>query len=142
MTMDAAAVTGWRFLVSEVRTEALETVDGHDCYRVRVMARNGSPAAIRWYDSATGLLYRTSVSLRSDMGAVPAVMTYQAYRNVEGLKWPVLIHMDIAGQELLFKADDVELNAPVDETVFEVPDEIRKIAANRDAASPVTEPAQ
>ena len=50
--------------------------------------------------------------------------------------------MEVAGQELLFQADDVELNAPVDETVFELPDEIRNIAANRDAASPAAEPMQ
>jgi hypothetical protein len=55
-------------------------------------------------------------------------MTYQAYRDVAGLKWPVEIHMAVSGQELLFKADEVALNAPIDDAVFELPEEIRKIA--------------
>ena len=59
------------------------------------------------------------------MGTVPAVMTYQAYRRVDGLKWPVQIRMAVAAQELLFTADKVELNAPLDETVFEAPGDIR-----------------
>ncbi len=134
LTMDAAEVIGWRYLVREVRTEAIEKLDGHDCYRVRVSSRNGSQTALRWYDRKTGLLYRTSVSAKTAMGDVPTVLTYQAWREVEGLKWPVQIHMAVSGQELLFTADDVQLNSRLDDTVFDLPDEIRKLAADDPAA--------
>ena len=131
VTLDAAEVVGWRFLVGEVRTEAAEMIDGHDCWRVRVTGRDGSQAATRWYDRKTGLLYRASLSLKSEMGTVPATMTYEAYRVVEGIKWPVRIHMSVSGQEILFTADEVELNAPIEAEVFELPDEIRSLADPR-----------
>ena len=50
ITLDAAEVIGWRYLVGEVRTEARETIDGHDCYRVLVRSRDGSQNSTRWYD--------------------------------------------------------------------------------------------
>lgn len=127
VTLDAAEVVGWRYLVGEVRTEALENIDGRACYRVRVVGRDGS-LTLRWYDRRTGLLYRASMPFKTEMGVLPAVMTYQAYRDVAGLKWPVEIHMAVSGQELLFKADEVALNDPIDDSVFTLPEEIRQIA--------------
>jgi len=127
MTLDAAEVIGWRYLVGEVRTEARETIDGHDCYRVLVRGRDASKQAVRWYDRKTGLLYRTSVSYPTDMGEVPAVLTYQAWRTVDGLKWPVQIQMRVSGQEMLFTADEVSLNSSIDDSVFELPEEIRSL---------------
>jgi len=128
LTLDAAEVIGWRYMVGEVRTEAEETIDGHDCYRVRLTGRDAAPAAIRWYDRTSGLLYRTSLSFKTEMGPVPAVMTYEAYRLVEGIRWPVRIHMTISGQEMVFHADEVALNSPIDEAVFQLPEEIQQLA--------------
>jgi hypothetical protein len=125
MTLDAAEVIGWRYLVGEVRTEAREMIDGRDCYRVLVRGRDSSRSATRWYDRKTGLLYRTSVSYKTAMGDIPAVLTYRAWRTVDGLKWPVQIQMQVSGQELLFNADQVALNSSIDDSVFELPGEIR-----------------
>jgi hypothetical protein len=129
MTLDAAEVIGWRYLVGEVRTEARETIDGHECYRVLVRGRNGSQQSIRWYDRNTGLLYRTNVSYKTEMGDVPTVLTYQEWRTVAGLKWPVRIHMEVSGQELRFTAAEVSLNGSINESVFDLPDEIRDLAS-------------
>ena len=128
ITIDAAEVTGWRFLVDEVQTEAEETIEGHDCYRVRVTGRRGAQMATRWYDRKTGLLYRAKLSFKTEMGLVPAVLTYETYRSVDGFKWPVRIRMEVSGQEIIFKADEVRLNAPINEGLFELPDEIRTLA--------------
>lgn len=132
LTLDAAAVVGWRYLVGEVRTEAEETIDGHDCYRVKLVGRDASQSAIRWYDRRTGLLYRASMQFKTEMGMVPAVMTYEAYKRVEGIQWPVRIHMMVSGQELLFNASEVALNNPVDDAIFEVPEEVKNIADSQD----------
>ena len=37
---------------------------------------------IRWYDRETGLLYRSVLALRTDMGSLPLVMTYEEYRDL------------------------------------------------------------
>ena len=131
ITLDAAQMIEWRGLLSEVRTEADESVDGRDCYRVRLTARDGSVAALRWYEKGSGLLYRSQHSLKTDMGAVPVVMTYEAYRDVEGIRWPSQIRMAAEGQDLLFRAGDVRLNEEIDQHVFELPEEIRQLAERK-----------
>jgi hypothetical protein len=142
VTMDAIGMIEWRSLIDHVRTEAEERIDDHDCYRVRLAPRDGSQDMIRWYDRATGLLYRSELAIRTDMGELPIVMTFEAYRNVAEVKWPSRIRIAASGQDTLFAADEVKLNEPVDDAVFEIPAEIRELARKRaDAESPAPEPA-
>jgi len=139
VTLDAAAMLQWRLLLDHVRTEAEQKVDGRDCYRVRLTPRDGSPDILRWYERDTGLLYRSELAVQSDMGQLSLVMTYEQYRDVNDVKWPSRVRISAPGQDTLFSADDVELNQPVDDAVFEVPAEIRELAqkkAETDGAMP------
>jgi len=134
VTLDAAGMVEWRLLIDNVRTEAEERVDEKDCYRVRMTPRDGSPDIIRWYDRETGLLYRSALAVRTDMGTLPLVMTFEEYRSVADVKWPSRVRITASGQDTLFAADEVKLNEPVDDSVFEVPQEIRDMAQKK--ASP------
>jgi hypothetical protein len=131
ITLDAAGMIAWRVLIRQVRTEAEERIDGHDCYRVRLVPRDGSPDMIRWYDRSTGLLYRSSLAARTDMGELPVVMTFEEYREIDGVRWPSRIRTTASGQDTVFAADEVELNEPVDDAVFAVPPEIRDLAEKK-----------
>jgi hypothetical protein len=131
VTLDAAGMIEWRVLIDNVRTEAEERVDDRDCYRVRLVPRDGSREMIRWYDRGTGLLYRSALAVSTDMGILPLVMTYEEYRSVAEVKWPSRIRVTASGQDTLFAADEVKLNEPVDESVFEVPAEIRDLAQKK-----------
>jgi hypothetical protein len=138
VTLDAVGMIEWRLLIDNVRTEAEERLDGRDCYRVRMVPRDGSQDIIRWYDRNTGLLYRSALAIATDMGALPLVMTFEEYRDVADVKWPARIRITASGQDTLFAADEVKLNEPVDETVFEVPPEIRELAQKKaDAESAI-----
>ena len=128
VTLDAAGMIEWRTLIDHLRTEAEEKIDGRDCWRVRLTPRDGSPDMIRWYDRETGLLYRSALEVRTDMGALPLVMTYEQYRDVGDVKWPSRVRTTASGQDTVFSADEVKLNEPLDESVFEVPPEIRELA--------------
>jgi hypothetical protein len=131
VTLDAAGMIEWRSLIDRVRTEAEETIDDRECYRVRLKPHDGSRDMIRWYDRATGLLYRSDLTIPTDMGTLPIVMTFEEYRDVSGIKWPSRIHITASGQDTLFAADEVKLNEPVDDSVFEVPEEIRDLAQKK-----------
>ena len=135
VTLDAATVLGWRYLIDQVRTEAAERIDNHDCYRVRLVPRNGSQPIIRWYDRKTGLLYRASAELSSTMGALPVVMTYEEYRDTGGFKWPVRTRMTFSGQSVLFTTAEVKINEPVSAEVFDLPQEIRQLADRKPAGA-------
>ena len=63
--------------------------------------------------------------------ALPLVMTYEEYRNVADVKWPSRIRVTASGQDTLFAADEVKLNEPVDDSVFEIPPEIRDLAQKK-----------
>ena len=131
VTLDAAGMIEWRLLIDNVRTEAEERVDDRDCYRVRLVPKDGSRDMIRWYDRESGLLYRSALSVSTDMGTLPLVMTYEEYRSVAEVKWPSRIRISAPGQDTLFAADEVKLNEPVDDSVFEVPPEIRDLAEKK-----------
>jgi hypothetical protein len=131
VTLDAAGMIEWRLLIDHVGTEAAERVDDRDCYRVRLVPRDGSPDMIRWYERDTGLLYRSALEVATDMGALPLVMTYEEYRSVAEIKWPSRIRVTASGQDTLFAADEVKLNEPVDDSIFEVPPEIRDLAQKK-----------
>jgi hypothetical protein len=73
------------------------------------------------------------------MGALPLVMTFEEYRNVAEVKWPSRIRITASGQDTLFAADEVKLNEPLDDRVFEVPPEIQELAhkkADAESAMP------
>ncbi len=131
VTLDAMQVIAWRVAIKQVRTEALELIDGHECYRVRLVPRGATPALLRWYDRKTGLLYRSTSELPTDMGALPAVMTFEEYRDVAGLKWPTRIRMAVSGKDLLFSVSDVKLNEPIENAIFELPLEVKQIAEQK-----------
>jgi hypothetical protein len=86
---------------------------------------------LRWYDSDTGLLYRSVLATRTDMGDLPVVMTFEEYRDIAGVKWPSRIRTTASGQDTIFAADEVKLNEPVDDAIFEVPPEIRNLAEKK-----------
>jgi len=136
VTLDAAGMLEWRLLIDRVRTEAEERVDDRDCYRVRLTPRDGSQDIFRWYDRETGLLYRSALAVSTDMGALPLVMTFEEYRSVAEVnpslvKWPSRVRIRASGQDTLFAADEVKLNEPVDDSVFEVPPEVRDLALKK-----------
>jgi hypothetical protein len=136
VTLDAAGVLEWRVLIDRVRTEAQENVEGRDCYRVRLVPRDRSQDLIRWYDRKSGLLYRAALAVRTDMGPLPLVMTFEEYRTVSDVKWPSRIRITASGQDSIFAADEVKLNEPVDDAIFEVPAEILELARKRAGADP------
>jgi hypothetical protein len=134
VTLDAAGMVEWRLLIDKVRTEAEERMDDRDCYRVRMTPRDGTQDIIRWYDRDTGLLYRSALAVRTDMGVLPLIMTFEEYRSVDEVKWPSRVRITASGQDTLFSAEEVKLNEPVDDSVFEVPPEIRDLAQKKAAS--------
>ena len=131
ITLEAAQVIGWRYQLVQVRTDGEETLDGHECFRVSLYPRNGGQPFTRWYDSRTGLLYRATMPLATEMGTLPMIMTFEEYRDSAGMKWPVRMRMTTSGQEFLFSTSDVRLNQPVENAVFELPAEIQLLAQKK-----------
>ena len=77
------------------------------------------------------MLYRTSIALATNMGALPTLMTFEEYRDVAGFKWPTRVRMVVSGQNLLFSVGDIRLNEPIESAVFDLPVEVKQIAEKK-----------
>ena len=51
--------------------------------------------------------------------------------NLAEVKWPSKVRITASGEDTLFSADEVKLNEPLDDMVFEVPAEIRDLARKK-----------
>jgi hypothetical protein len=67
----------------------------------------------------------------SQMGKVPVSVTTTDYRDVNGLKFSFRIDNKTAGQSFTITVWNIELSAPIDPKTFEVPDDIKALAAHK-----------
>ena len=67
----------------------------------------------------------------SQMGKVPVLVTTTDYRDVNGLKFPFHSENKTAGQSFTITVSNIELSAPIDPKTFEVPDDIKALAAHK-----------
>jgi hypothetical protein len=58
-------------------------------------------------------------------------MTFEEYRDIGDVRWPSRIRITASGQDTVFTADEVKLNEPVDDAIFDVPPEIRELAQKK-----------
>jgi hypothetical protein len=65
------------------------------------------------------------------MGKVPVSVTTTDYRDVNGLKFPFHIDNKTAGQSFTITVSNIELGAPIDPKTFEVPDDVKALAAHK-----------
>lgn len=71
------------------------------------------------------------MTVPSQMGRVPVSITTTDYRDVNGLEFPFHIDNKTAGQGFTIAVTNIELGAPLDPKTFEVPDDIKALAAHK-----------
>ena len=96
---------------------------GIDTYKLKVTLKSG---AVRYvYLDATTLLERKHEgTMTLPSGAVPVVVTYGDWRDVEGIKFPFAIDEErnsFPPQTFAIYTERVELNPQVDDTYFAMP---------------------
>ena len=77
-----------------------------------------------YFDAENGLLLRRISYTRTMIGIIPEQMDFQDYREVDGVKLPftiVLATVDPGNPISTRKFDEIKLNAPVDDSKFNMP---------------------
>ncbi len=99
-----------------------ETVSGVDAHKVEI-TKPDSTSALYYFDPETYFLIYTIQQVDMQGMIVDNAMTFTDYRDVEGYFTPFKISMDIAGGQfyMTITYKNVELNKPVDETIFDKP---------------------
>lgn len=116
----------WRELYKSVETKGVETVDGKDCYKVLLTAKDGKEQT-RWYDKSSGLLVKMAMTSRSPMGEIPVEIFPSDYRKEGELLVPHKVSSKVAGQEITMTIDKVEQNVEIPKEKLEPPADVKAL---------------
>ncbi len=107
----------------KLAVEAVEAVEGHEAYKLRLTSRNGSVRHI-WVDTQTFLDVKLEGAPRQMDGRPHAVAIYQRdFRRVQGLKIPFLVETVVDGYQdsHRIEIDKIAVNPKFDGAVFAKP---------------------
>jgi len=117
----------WRDFFTKVECTGVEPVDGKVSYRVVLTPRDGQPET-RYYDKASGLLVRTSMIMKTEMGEIPAEASVSDYRKVDGVLVPFLLKQKVLGQEFTVTVESIKNNVDIPADRFALPEDVKAIA--------------
>lgn len=100
-------------------TEAVGTVNA---YKIKITAPD-STSSVYFFDPGTSYLIKSVQMMEMQGQMMDNEITYSDYRQVEGYAVPYKMGMNIAGGQfqMAITVSKVELNKPVDETIFAKP---------------------
>jgi zinc protease len=109
-------------LYPKMTVKGKESVGGRDAYVVEATPAEG-PAETMYFDADTGLLVRLTGEADTPNGPVTIDMTFEDYRDVDGVKVPFTIHESFGDFGFVIKLTDVKQNVPIDDAKFDKPAE-------------------
>jgi hypothetical protein len=116
----------WRKLYPKVETAGVETVDGHECYKVVLTPKEGKPTT-EFFDKKSGFLIKTAVTRNTPMGEISAEVMADDYRKEGDILVPHKMINRAAGQEFLILVDKVDVNVDLPKDRFDLPPEIQTL---------------
>ncbi|HYL38286.1 MAG TPA: hypothetical protein VEV17_20380 [Bryobacteraceae bacterium] len=131
-TFNAALV--WQKLYAKVETTGVETTEGHECYRVVLTPKEGSPTT-EYFDKKSGLLVKTSATRTTSMGQFSAEIVYDDYRKDGDLLAPHKLIQRAASQEFQILVQSAESNVELPNGIFDLPPEVQALLKKSDQPS-------
>jgi len=131
------AALNWKKLYTKAETAGVETIEGHECYKVVLTAKEGKPTT-EFFDKKSGLLIKTSVTRTTPMGEISAEVVADDYRKEGDVIIPHKMINRAAGQEFLIQVDSVEVNVEMPKDRFDLPPEIQGLL--KKAPQPAAKP--
>jgi hypothetical protein len=152
MDGDEAAITlregnfdtdvNWRKHYTEVKCIGEESVNETACYRV-VLTPTEGPAETRFFDKATGLVVKSEMTLKTQMGAVPIESFVSEYREVDGIQVPHKVRQVVGRlQEINIQIESIKHNQDIPEEKFKLPEVIRQLVEKQKAGKKDEAPAE
>jgi len=120
------AVLFWQKLYSKAETAGVETVEGHECYKIVLTPADGHPTT-EFFDKKTGLLIKTQATRSSGMGDISAEMIYDDYRKEGDLLSPHKLIQRAAGQQFQITVQSIEFNVNFPPGTFDPPAEVQAL---------------
>jgi len=105
---------------TSIRLAGKTTIDSRPVYEVVGQTPSGMSETL-YFDSATGLMVRWLIQVRSPFGPVPQALDFDDYRDAGGIKMPFLVKRRQSGVTAFQQYEEVHQNVPVDPAQFERP---------------------
>ena len=104
----------------KMTVKAKESVNGHDAYVIEATPPDGA-ADTMYFDADSGLLVRMQREAEGPNGKVTVDITFDDYREVDGIKIPYAMHFSMGDFAFTIKFNEVKHNVPIDDAKFEKP---------------------
>jgi len=120
----------WRDHYASATTTGVAEVDGRACYVLEMKPNEGK--AETWYiDRKSSLLVKMEMTMVHPMGEIPLEMSFDDYREVDGVKIAFRTSNKLLAQEMLTVLDSVEHNVEIPADAFALPEEIEALLAQQ-----------
>ena len=116
----------WQKLYVKGETAAVETTEGHECYKVVLTPAEGKPL-VEFYDKTSGLLVKTVTTVNSQLGEINAEIVYSDYQKDGGVLSPHHMLNRAVSQEFVIQIQSVEANADLPKDRFDLPPEVQAL---------------
>lgn len=97
-----------------------EKVDGKDTYKLSHTTEDGSTTWTDNFDTATGLKVQAITTAKSQQGEMKSTMTYNDYKEVNGIKIPMTILQQSPRGPMTMTVDNVKINKGLKDSDFTV----------------------
>jgi hypothetical protein len=114
----------WRESFTKVDYAGTKELFGKICHVVKGELHGSGPET-QYYEADSGLLVRIELTLHLEGSELPGVITFEEYRDVDGLLLPHTIRRDHASiDEMVIKIEEIDHETPIPSSVFVPPEEI------------------
>jgi len=124
----------WQKLYLKGETAGLETVEGHECYKIVLTPKEGKPMT-EFYDKTSGLLVKTVTTVSSQMGEISAEILYSDYQKDGAILSPHHMVNRAVQQEFVIQIQSIEANVDLPKDRFDLPPEIQALVNKGPAES-------
>ena len=117
-------------IYESIENVGTEEVDGEPCYKLAMKRKGSDDVDYTFYSQKTGLAVKAVTQEPTVVGKITATAVLSEYKEVDGIKSAMKIVQELAGlgmtQEIEFES--VKYNEPIDDAVFELPAEAKRLA--------------
>ena len=101
------------------KVSGIEKIGDRSYYVVESHA--GKNRLLYYFDTQTGLLYKTHLEVVTPLGMYPADTVYEDYRDEHGVKVPYSLVSSGTSGGVRYKFTEIQINVPVDPKKFDAP---------------------
>jgi hypothetical protein len=117
----------WQSLYEQVDLAGTAPHDGKTCWRVKAVPVGNIGPEELLFDQESGLLVGQASMMSAPSGPIPTKIFFEDYREVDGVKLPFRIRIQIMEQERVVQVESIRHNVALDIDPFRVPPAVQAL---------------